>query len=51
MKGVLGEFKARQVMEFWTTDHYTWIYESVLKRESEIGALMRKNKLIPLRRG
>jgi hypothetical protein len=51
MKGVLGEFKARQVMEFWMTDHYTWIYESVLKREREIGALMRKNKLIPLRRG
>ena len=27
---VLGGRKARQVMEFWSNDHYTWIYKTVL---------------------
>jgi hypothetical protein len=50
MKGLLGELKARQVMDFWATDHYTWIYKTVLERGREIGSLMRKHKLIPIRR-
>jgi hypothetical protein len=50
MKGLLGELKARQVMDFWATDHYTWIYKTVLEREREIGSLMRKHKLIPVGR-
>ncbi|HEV8371143.1 MAG TPA: hypothetical protein VGQ39_24580 [Pyrinomonadaceae bacterium] len=48
--GLLGELKARQVVEFWATDHYTWIYKTVLEREREIGSLMRKHKLFPVRR-
>jgi hypothetical protein len=51
VKGILGELRAKQVMEFWATDHYTWIYKTVLDREREIGALMRKHKLVPVRRG
>lgn len=50
MKGLLGELKARQVIEFWATDHYTWIYKTVLERGREIGSLMRKHKLLPIRR-
>jgi hypothetical protein len=33
-------------MEFWTTDHYTWIYRQVLDRGDEIRAVLRKYKLI-----
>jgi hypothetical protein len=50
VKQLLGELKARQVMEFWAVDHYTWIYKTVLEREREIGALMRKSKLLPVKR-
>ena len=50
VKELLGELKARQVMDFWATDHYTWVYKTVLEREREIGTLMRKHKLVPARR-
>jgi hypothetical protein len=50
VKELLGELKARQVIEFWATDHYRWIYRTVLEREREIGALMRRHKLVPLGR-
>jgi hypothetical protein len=30
---LLGELKARQVMDFWATDHYTWIYKTVVNRQ------------------
>ena len=43
---LLGELKARQVMEFWATDHYTWIYRTVLERSREIGAIVAKRKLM-----
>lgn len=48
---LLGELKARQVMEFWATDHYTWIYKTVLEHTREIGNLALKYKLIPGMRG
>lgn len=51
IKTLLGELRARQVMDFWATDHYTWVYKTVLEREREIGALMRKHKMIPVTRG
>lgn len=50
IRELLGELKAKQVMQFWATDHYTWIYRTVLEREREISSLMRKHKLIPVRR-
>ncbi len=50
IRELLGELKAKQVMEFWATDHYTWIYKTVLEREREIGSLLRKHKLVPVRR-
>jgi hypothetical protein len=48
---LLGELKARQVMDFWATDHYTWIYKTVLEHTREIGNLALKHKLIPGIRG
>jgi hypothetical protein len=44
---LLGELKARQIMDFWATDHYTWIYKTVLERSREIGNIVFKHKLIP----
>jgi hypothetical protein len=46
-QALLGELKARQVMEFWATDHYTWVYKMVLERPREIGNVISKYKLIP----
>ena len=50
VRELLGELKAKQVMAFWATDHYTWIYRTVLERERDIGSLMRKHKMFPVRR-
>ena len=44
---ILGELKARQVMEFWANDHYTWIYKTVLERPRDIGNIVFKHKLVP----
>jgi hypothetical protein len=44
---LLGELKARQVMEFWAADHYTWIYKTVLERPRDIGNIAFKHKLVP----
>jgi hypothetical protein len=44
---LLGELKTRQVMEFWATDHYTWVYKAVLERPRDIAAIISKHKLIP----
>ena len=46
---VLGELKTKQVMDFWATDHYTWVYEMVIGRSREIGQIMRERKLLPAR--
>ena len=44
---VLGELKTKQVMDFWATDHYTWIYQTVISRSPDIGQILRNRKLIP----
>ncbi|HEV2859922.1 MAG TPA: hypothetical protein VGX48_02825 [Pyrinomonadaceae bacterium] len=44
---LLGELKARQVMEFWSKDHYTWIFRTVLERPRDIGEIALKHRLIP----
>lgn len=50
LRELLGELRARQVMEFWTHDHYAWIYKTVLERPRDIGAVAFKHKLVPLPR-
>jgi hypothetical protein len=47
---LLGELKAREVMNFWATDHYTWIYKTVLERPRDVGNIAFKYKLIPTAR-
>jgi hypothetical protein len=43
---ILGELKAKQVMDFWATDHYTWVYQTVISRSRDIGQIVRDRKLI-----
>ena len=50
VREAFGELKGKQVMEFWATDHYTWIYKTVLERPRDIGNLMFKHKLVPQNR-
>lgn len=47
---LLGELRAKQVMDFWATDHYTWVYKTVLERTRAIGNIAFKHKLIPTAR-
>ena len=46
---VLGELRTKRIMDFWATDHYTWVYETVISRSRELGQIMRERKLIPAR--
>jgi hypothetical protein len=46
---LLGELKTKQVMDFWATDHYTWVYQTVVSRSRDIGRIMRDRKLMPAR--
>jgi len=32
-------------MDFWATDHYTWVYQTVVSRSRDIGRIMRDRKL------
>ena len=47
---LLGELRAKQVMDFWATDHYKWVYKTVLERTRDIGNIAFKHKLIPTNR-
>lgn len=47
IREAFGELKGKQIMDFWATDHYTWIYKTVLERPRDIGNLMFKSKLVP----
>jgi len=47
---LLGELRAKQVMDFWSTDHYKWVYKTVLERTRDIGNIAFKHKLIPANR-
>jgi len=43
---LLGELKARQVMDFWATDHYRWVYRTVLERPGEIATIVTRHGLM-----
>ncbi len=42
---LLGDEGAHRVMDFWTQDHYTWLYKTVLSRGGEIAAILKAHKL------
>lgn len=45
-KTLLGPVKARKVMDFWSKDHYTWIYKKMLADEAKIRAVLEKHALV-----
>ncbi|GAB2880157.1 hypothetical protein GCM10027277_56730 [Pseudoduganella ginsengisoli] len=44
---LLGELKAREVMAFWSEDHYTWIYKEILKHPKKVGQVLKARRLDP----
>lgn len=44
-KKLLGELRARQVMEFWAHDHYRVLYQTVLGNPHEIGEIIARHHL------
>jgi hypothetical protein len=45
MRQLVGDQQARDIFEFWTTDHYTWIYETVLSDEATLGDVVAEHGL------
>jgi len=46
-KELLGELRAFAVFEFWTMDHYRWLYRRIFEDGYQIGPIVRKNGLFP----
>ena len=47
MKALVGEERARHLMEFWANDHYRKIYRLVLENEQAIGEVVQRDGLLP----
>jgi len=43
---IAGAGSPARVLEFWSTDYYTWIYKTVLERPLDIGGILLKHKLL-----
>ena len=48
---VFGELRALEIMEFWSTDHYTRLYRIVLDKEhrATLESILKKHHLFPTR--
>ena len=42
----LGELRAREVMNFWSNDHYRWLYRAELEHGREIGTILTRHDLL-----
>ena len=47
----LGELRSREIMNFWSEDHYRWLYKAVLDHGREIGAILIRHDLLITRSG
>jgi hypothetical protein len=47
MKALVGEERARNLMEFWANDHYRKIYRLVLENEHTVEDVVQRNGLLP----
>ena len=45
LRSLIGQLGAFNVATFWAQDHYTWIYQRVLKDEGTIGEIVKRSKL------
>lgn len=46
LQGILGEERAREVIEHWSTDHYTWVYREVLQNRDQIESVLHRHGLV-----
>jgi hypothetical protein len=46
-QALMGELKAREVLDFWAHDHYTWLYREVLAHPDKVGAVVKEAGLVP----
>lgn len=46
LKGLIGELKASQILQYMMNDHYTWIYEQVNKNGFAIYKILNQNGLL-----
>jgi hypothetical protein len=44
-EALLGIERARRVMEYWATDHYRWVYKTVLTDRKAIDAILKAHGL------
>ena len=47
VRELLGELRGKQIIDFWATDHYKWIYRTVRDQPRDVGDIMFKHKLVP----
>lgn len=47
LRGTIGRSRADAVIEHWTTDHYRWVYRTVLDREADLRHLTERHGLFP----
>ncbi len=47
LRRIYGEFKAWQIISFWASDHYRWVYRKTIDEAVSIAATLRKFKLFP----
>jgi hypothetical protein len=45
MMKLVGDSRALAAMSFWTKDHYTWVYKTMLADESKIGQIVAQHNL------
>ncbi|MGH9529544.1 MAG: hypothetical protein ACRD2S_06440 [Terriglobales bacterium] len=43
---LIGAERTSAVMNFWATDHYTWVYKTVIHDEPAIAAILNRENLI-----
>jgi len=46
-KELLGDLRAFTVFQFWTVDHYRWLYRRIFEDGYQIGPVVRKHGLFP----
>lgn len=44
-RSLLGQQRAADVIRFWAGDHYRWVYQTIVRDEAQIGAIVREEHL------
>ena len=44
-EALVGQQRTERVMQFWSRDHYRWVYETVLKDGAKVGSVVRAHHL------